>query len=60
MDLEFLPVDGKLKTSNKSCIGSLDDKELDIFIGSIDEHVQNLIKDNNEYKEWMAGIRLGG
>jgi len=57
--LHFLPVDGALKCPPETCLGSVNDKEVDNFLGSIDGHVQDIIKSNENFVDSLSELKAG-
>lgn len=49
--LSFLPSNGVLHIPKNSCLGSVHDKEIDIFLGVIDDKVQNMIGSDQKYED---------
>lgn len=58
-NLHFLPVDGVLHCPQETCLGLVNDKEIKIFLGSIDKHVQDLILGNDDFKDSVDEMHVG-
>lgn len=55
--LRILPVDGILQLPAHTCLGSIGTREMDIFVGSVDMHIQEMPDKNEVYR--AALVRLG-
>lgn len=58
-EMPFLPVKGKLNPPSKVCIGEPENEEIDVFLGIIDEHVQQLILDNDIFRKILVYLGMG-
>ena len=58
-NLRFLPVNGLLQTPRETCLGSVNDKELNQFLGSIDKHVQHVILNNDDFVDSLSELESG-
>jgi hypothetical protein len=57
--LEFLPVDGHLKSLREACIGNVGDQETGFFLGCIDSHIQSLINENEDHVKALTASGIG-
>ena len=55
----FLPSDGILQIPKNSCLGSVHDKETDVFLGSIDDSVQDMIRKDKRYEDVVRKLGIG-
>lgn len=58
-NLRFLPVSGILQSPRETCLGSVNDKELDHFLGSIDKHVQDVILSDDRFVDSLEEMHVG-
>jgi len=57
-DLPFLPVQGKLRIPETTCIGTTNDEEINQFLGVIDMYIQEMIN-ANDYKGILTELKCG-